>query len=136
MHRARIRGPRLHPAHRLRPFFISSLLMSNILQRDLPLALISSTYHFGSPRIETLSAEVPPPRARRRVHLCARARAPPPAPPRDLSKPTGILNCSFVPRYPSGVLDYPTGRIRKVGNLLPACDFYELKSHGFFIFVK
>ena len=31
MHRARIRGPRLHPAHRLRPFFISSLLMSNIL---------------------------------------------------------------------------------------------------------
>ena len=49
MHRARIRGPRLHPAHRLRPFFISSLLMSNILQRDLPLALISSTYHLDPP---------------------------------------------------------------------------------------
>ena len=54
MHRARIRGPRLHPAHRLRPFFISSLLMSNILQRDLPLALISQHVSFGSPRIETL----------------------------------------------------------------------------------
>ena len=49
MHRARIRGPRLHPAHRLHPFFISSLLMSNILQRDLPLALISSTYHLDPP---------------------------------------------------------------------------------------
>ena len=49
MHRARIRGPRLHPAHRLRPFFISSLLMSNILQRDLTLALISSTYHLDPP---------------------------------------------------------------------------------------
>ena len=49
MHRARICDPRLHPAHRLRPFFISSLLMSNILQRDLPLALISSTYHLDPP---------------------------------------------------------------------------------------
>jgi len=49
MHRARICDPRLHPAHRLRPFFISSLLMSNIMQRDLPLALISSTYHLDPP---------------------------------------------------------------------------------------
>ena len=40
MHRARIRGPRLHPAHRLHPFFISSLIMSNITQRDLLPALI------------------------------------------------------------------------------------------------
>jgi len=49
MHRARICDPRLHPAYRLRPFFISSLLMSNIMQRDLPLALISSTYHLDPP---------------------------------------------------------------------------------------
>ena len=38
MHRARIRGARPHPAPRMHPFFISSLIMSNIMQRDLLLA--------------------------------------------------------------------------------------------------
>ena len=81
MHRARICDPRLHPAHRLRPFFISSLLMSNILQRDLPLALISSTYHLDPPASKPSPRSCPPP-ARVGVCTCARGRArPPPHPP-------------------------------------------------------
>ena len=68
MHRARIRGPRLHPAHRLRSFFIPSLLMSNILQRDLPLALISSTYHLDPP------ASKPSPRSCLHAHAALSQR--------------------------------------------------------------
>ena len=58
MHRARIRGARPHPAPRMHPFFISSLIMSKFLRRDLLPALITRASSLGPPRFETLSSRV------------------------------------------------------------------------------
>ena len=57
-HRARLRGLRPPPVPRLRFFFISSLIMSKILRRDLLPALITRSSSLGPPRFETLSSRV------------------------------------------------------------------------------